>query len=102
MLPTSVEFQIHQVVPVFQISIVKNTCPNQVILRVGSTAKKRSGIQATKISQVKGKSGQAATSMKPERQLSNQRKEFFNVWLLMVEKNIPAEFTILDFHYFLL
>lgn len=65
MLPNSVEFQIHQVVPTFQINKLKKANPIKVLIFVVECATQSKGTNAKKMQKVKGDTGQEATSSKP-------------------------------------
>jgi hypothetical protein len=73
MVPTSVEFHIHQVVPVFQHNMAIKICQKKVVFFNGSAASTSKGIQATKISRVRLETGQAAINRKPANRVSAQR-----------------------------
>ncbi len=73
MVPTSVEFHIHQVVPVFQHSMAIKICQKKVVFFKGSAASVSKGIQATKISRVRLETGQAAINRNPANRVSAQR-----------------------------
>jgi len=67
MAPTSVEFQIHQVVHAFQTSAVKRLRKIKSILFSILSATYNKGIHAIKIRKVKGETGHAAYNKTPER-----------------------------------
>jgi hypothetical protein len=73
MVPTSVEFHIHQVVPVFQHNMAIKICQKKAVFFKGSAASTSKGIQATKISRVRLETGQAAISRQPANRVSAQR-----------------------------
>ena len=67
MAPTSVEFQIHQVLHAFQASVVKRLKKIKGSLFSIRSATYSNGIQAIKIRKVKGETGHAAYNKPPER-----------------------------------
>ena len=76
--PTSVEFQIHQVVHAFQTSVVikqKKKKLNRFFVR---SAVWSSGIHAIKTKKVKGETGHAAYNKIPERKAKPGNCIFFN------------------------
>ena len=75
--PGAVEFQIHQVVPAFQINMLNNEKRKNLITFFSSSANANSGTQAVKMSGVKPASGQAATSNNPVTTLDNKEEYFF-------------------------
>lgn len=77
MAPAAVEFQIHQVVPAFQINMLSKEKRKKRIWFASSSAINKRGTQATKISGVKPASGHAHTSNKPQAMLSKKEGDFF-------------------------
>jgi hypothetical protein len=73
MVPTSVEFHIHQVVPVFQHNMAISICQKKVIFFMGEAARASRGIQAKKIKPVRVETGQAAINRQPANRVSAQR-----------------------------
>ena len=70
MLPTSVEFQIHQVLPKFQIKIAEKQCQKKMDFLLLFSAIYISGQNPIKIKKVKGETGQAANSEMPDNKLN--------------------------------
>lgn len=63
--PTSVEFQIHQVVMLFQISMERKDQATNANLDGPCSSRKKSGTKAIKISSVVGMGGHAAANKRP-------------------------------------
>jgi hypothetical protein len=80
MLPISVEFQIHQVVLAFQISMAKKLCQKKADFFSIPSATKSKGINPKKMKKVKGDIGQAAKSNNPERRLALMDIVFFKTF----------------------
>lgn len=74
--PGAVEFQIHQVVPAFQINMLNRANKKKGILSSFS-ANNNNGTHATKIRGVKPASGQAHTNNRPDRTLNIRDERFF-------------------------
>ncbi len=72
--PAAVEFQIHQVVPAFQINMASKAYKKKRILSVRSAIISR-GTQAINMSGVNGDTGQAAMNNMPEAILSPNKLE---------------------------
>ena len=77
MAPGAVEFQIHQVVPAFQINMLRRAKRKNFMRLSSCSAMYRSGTQAIKISGVKAETGQAKTNNSPEMQLNKRDEGFF-------------------------
>lgn len=75
--PAAVEFQIHQVVPAFQMNMASKAKRKKRIRLLSLSAINNSGTQATKINGVKPASGHAHTSSKPETTLNIKGENFF-------------------------
>ena len=75
--PGAVAFQIHQVVPAFQISSAKYENQKKREVVFSWSAINNIGIQAKKIRNVKGETGHAATSKTPAIMLSIKDRDFF-------------------------
>jgi hypothetical protein len=80
MLPISVEFQIHQVVLAFHINKVKKLCQKNVDFFCRPSATNSKGVNPKKIRNVKGDTGQAAKSNKPENKLALMDNVFFKTF----------------------
>jgi hypothetical protein len=78
-VPTSVEFHIHQVVPVFQINMAMKICQKKVVFFIGRAVSVSKGIQPIKISRVRVETGQAANNSKPANRVSAQRVIVFTL-----------------------
>lgn len=78
-VPISVEFQIHQVVPVFQTSIVIKAQAKKRFRLISLSATISNGIHAINISAVSGDTGQAAKSSNPDNTASNRVYDLFKV-----------------------
>jgi hypothetical protein len=76
-LPTSVEFHIHQVLPIFQIKIAAKQYQKKCIFLVLFSAIKNSGQIAIKIKKLSGETGQAANSIIPDKKLNPTKYLFF-------------------------
>jgi hypothetical protein len=66
MVPISVEFHIHQVVPVFQINVVRNVHPKKREAVISLSATINNGIQAIKINGIKEDAGHATYNSSPD------------------------------------
>lgn len=75
--PGAVEFQSHQVVPAFQINIESKAKRKKRIRFFSWSAINSSGTQAIKMRNVKGETGHALTSSKPETKLNSKEEYFF-------------------------
>lgn len=75
--PGAVEFHIHHVVPAFHINIGSKAKRKKRTLFVSCSAINNSGTHATKIRNVKGETGHAHTSSKPETRLNSKEEYFF-------------------------
>ena len=75
--PGAVEFQIHQVVPAFQINMLSNAKRKKRILFSSLSANTNKGTQAIKIKGVNPASGHAQTSNRPDKRLNNSGENFF-------------------------
>ena len=75
--PGAVEFQIHQVVPAFQIVVVKSVNRKKRILFVSWSSIYKTGTRAIKIRAVREETGHAKTSNKPETILKKTGGIFF-------------------------
>ena len=75
--PGPVAFHIHHVVPVFHINTLKKAKRKNLYCLFSLSARKRSGIQATKISGVSPPSGHAAINSNPEIILNEKDEIFF-------------------------
>ncbi len=85
--PAAVEFQIHQVVPTFQINMLSSECRKNFIRLVSWSANNSKGTQAIKISGVNPAWGHAQTKSKPDNTLNKNGGYFFkNVRCLSVRK----------------
>lgn len=67
MVPTSVEFHIHQVVPVFQISVVRNVQPKKRAAVIFLSATINNGIQAMNINGINEEAGHAKYNNNPDK-----------------------------------
>jgi hypothetical protein len=81
-LPMSVEFQIHQVVLAFQISILKKICQKKADFFCSPSAINSKGVNPKKIRKVNGDTGQAANSNNPENRLALMEIVFFKTFFL--------------------
>ena len=77
--PAGVEFQIHQVVNTFQISMDNSENRKKRFVFFSSFAMKNNGTQAMNIRGEYRKSGHAKTSKSPLRILSNKEDCFFKI-----------------------
>jgi hypothetical protein len=75
--PGAVEFQIHQVVPPFQISIASKEARKNLYPFFSLSINNNKGAKATKISKVKGETGHAKTSNNPVKRLKIGVWDFF-------------------------
>jgi hypothetical protein len=83
-LPISVEFQIHQVVLAFQMSMAKKLCQKKADFLSKLLATKSKGINPKKMRKVKGDIGQAAKSNNPDSRLALMDIVFFKTFFLRV------------------
>jgi hypothetical protein len=83
-LPISVEFQIHQVVLAFQISMAKKQCQKKVDFFCWASAINSKGVNPKKIKKVKGETGHAPKSNNPENKLALIDNVFFKTYFLRV------------------
>ena len=75
--PAAVEFQIHQVVPAFQMNMLRSANRKNRILFSSLSANNKRGTHAIKISGVNPASGQALTSNRPDKTLNAKDDNFF-------------------------
>ncbi len=97
-LPMSVEFQIHQVVLAFQINKVKKLCQKNVDFFCRPSATNSKGVNPKKIRKVKGDTGQAAKSKKPDNKLAGIdivffKTFFFKDWKLGIKNEKGMSFA---------
>ena len=75
--PAAVEFQIHQVVPAFQINMLSKAKRKKRILFSSLSPNNNSGTHEIKIRGVKPASGQAQTNNRPDKTLNIKDENFF-------------------------
>jgi len=75
--PTSVEFHIHQVAAVFQVSMARKHSRKKNLLCTIFSARYSSGIKAINIKKVNGDTGQAAHNKTPDKKLRPKAADFF-------------------------
>jgi hypothetical protein len=78
MVPTSVEFHIHQVVPVFQIRVVRNVQPKKRAAVIALSATINNGIQAININGIRKEAGHAMYSNNPDKMTRYKEDIFTN------------------------
>ena len=93
--PAAVAFQIHQVVPAFQINMLSRANRKKRILLFSLFANNNRGTQATKIRIVKPASGHAPTSKRPDRRLNIKdeflfKKQVMIIWASSFKKGIKT------------
>lgn len=76
-LPTSVEFHIHQVLPIFQIKIAEKQYQKKCIFLVLFSAINNNGLNPKKIKKLSAETGQAANNIIPDNKLSPTEYLFF-------------------------
>ncbi len=82
MAPTSVEFQIHQVVLAFHNNVVTKAYKKKESLFGTLSATYNKGTHATKMSAVRDETGQAANNKMPDSAASPVADNFFNQQIL--------------------
>ncbi|MCW3112461.1 MAG: hypothetical protein JWR18_857 [Segetibacter sp.] len=75
--PGTVEFQIHHVVPAFQMNMLSKANKKKRLLFCSLSANNNNGTHAMKMRGVKPASGQAHTNSRPDRTLNIREENFF-------------------------
>jgi transposase len=78
--PGTVEFQIHHVVPAFQINMAKYEKRKNLSREDSLSARSINGIHATKINIVKGETGHANSSNRPDITLRIKEEYLFKYY----------------------
>ena len=82
--PAAVEFQIHQVVPAFQINMLSKANRKKRILFSSFSANINNGTHEMKIRGVKPASGHAQISNRPDKTLNIKEENFFKKMAVLI------------------